>query len=578
VRSQRVAVTRLCNQNCAFCTERAPVDEVFAVRAALENADAEEILITGGEPTLRNDLPGIVAHAKRTGKRVILETNGALLDEGRVALLKKSGLDGARVHVPAWGDDEITRDPGGFARTRAALDLLAAAGIALELAAPIVRDNRDKVPHLPENIAASGLPVKTLFLGVPVRAPDPSTLLPLEEAARVIAEVAAAARARGVNVRVDPAAPIPPCLLPDPARLAHLFSLTRGGASRFSQVEGCASCAVADRCPGLPRGATAKVRPITDDRTRRRLSLISTVEEQIAREIFQPEPHRFPDGTTLPGGIVRVNFHCNQACRFCFVSTHLPPPEERAVEAAIARVASEQGRLTISGGEPTLNARLVDWVRLGKRLGVREVELQTNAVRINDTLAQSLAEAGVDVALVSLHARDAQTSDAITEAPGTFEKTLRGIDELCKTRIEVRLNFVICERNWRQFTEYVELVAQRWPKASIVVSFVGPSTELVPRETSLIPRYRDVLPVLAAATRRAHELGVTLHGFESMCGVPLCLVPDDLSGYFQLAEVKGDPGEFLKTGTCAKCSLESRCWGLRRGYAELYGSEELRAV
>jgi molybdenum cofactor biosynthesis enzyme MoaA len=580
VRSQRVAVTRLCNQNCAFCTERAPVDEAFAVRAALENSGAEEILITGGEPTLRSDLPGIVAYAKRGGKRVILETNGALLDEKRVALLRKSGLDGARLHVPAWGDacDEITRDPGGFARTRAAMDLIAAAGIALELAAPIVRDNRDRVVHLPAHIAQSGLPVKTLFLGVPVRAPDVATLLSLEDAARVIAEVGAAARSQGVTVRVDPAAPVPPCLLPEPARLAHLFSLTRGGVLRGDQVKECEGCAVADRCPGLPRGATAKVRPIADDRTRRRLSLISTVEEQVAREIFQSEPHRCPDGTTLPGGIVRVNFHCNQSCRFCFVSTHLPPPEERAVEEAIARVARDQGRLTISGGEPTLNARLVEWVRLGRRLGVREIELQTNAVRIDDTLARSLDEAGVSVALVSLHACDAETSDAITEAPGTFEKTVRGIDELCKTNIEVWLNFVICERNWRQFAEYVEFVAQRWPKAAIVVSFVGPSTEMVPRERSLIPRYRDVLPVLAAATRRAHELGVALHGFESMCGVPLCLVPDDLSQYFKLAEVNGNPGEFLKTETCAACKLDSRCWGLRRGYAELYGSDELRAV
>jgi sulfatase maturation enzyme AslB (radical SAM superfamily) len=364
--------------------------------------------------------------------------------------------------------------------------------------------------------------------------------------------------------------------MPEPARVAHLFSLTRGGAQRANHVAGCERCVVADRCPGPP--VPVEVRPISEERTRRRLSLISTVEAQIEREIFQEESHRTGDGATLQGGIVRVNFHCNQACRFCFVSTHLPPPEEAQVEAAIARVAGAGGRLTLSGGEPTLNARLVDWVRLGKRLGARGIELQTNAMRIDAALAQALAEAGIDVALVSLHAADAETSDAITEAPGTFQKTLRGIDELCKTTIEVRLNFVICERNWRQFARYVDFVADRWPKASIVVSFVGPSTELVPRDRDLIPRYCDVLPQLVEAVKRARERGVTLHGFESMCGVPLCLVPQDLSGYFQLAQVNDEPGEFLKTETCHTCALESRCWGLRRGYAELYGTGELRAV
>src|SRR2546423_6272317 len=97
-----------------------------------------------------------------------------------------------------------------------------------------------------------------------------------------------------------------------------------------------------------------------------------------------------------------------------------------------------------------------------------------------------------------------------------------------RTAIGVRLNFVTCERNRRKLARQVEFVAARWPKASIVVSFVGPSTELVPRDRDLIPRYQDVLPELSAGVRRARELGVKLHGFESMCGVPLCLVPDDL--------------------------------------------------
>ena len=34
----------------------------------------------------------------------------------------------------------------------------------------------------------------------------------------------------------------------------------------------------------------------------------------------------------------------------------------------------------------------------------------------------------------------------------------------------------------------------------------------------------------------------------------------------------------VKTETCAGCALTSRCWGLRRGHAELYGTGELRAV
>src|SRR5262249_4041194 len=150
---------------------------------------------------------------------------------------------------------------------RAAIELFRKTKIKIEFAAPIVRANRDLLPLLPEKLVGLG----PLVVSAPVSGPDPSTLLPIEEAAQVLAKVAAAAREVGVTVRVDPAAPIPPCLMPEPARVGYLFSLTRGGAERADHhhVAACAECAVADRCPGVP--VDVAVKPIRDDRTRRRL-------------------------------------------------------------------------------------------------------------------------------------------------------------------------------------------------------------------------------------------------------------------------------------------------------------------
>jgi organic radical activating enzyme len=341
---------------------------------------------------------------------------------------------------------------------------------------------------------------------------------------------------------------------------------------------------VRDRCPGPPESAVARegsfrVRPLEGDRARRRLSMVASVEEQIARELVTRDVRRMADGSTVRENIVRVNFHCNQACRFCFVSTHLPPADERAIEAAIAEIGALKGVLTLSGGEPTLNPRLPRYVRLGRELGARHVELQTNAVRLTDAaLARELAEAGVDLAFVSLHASIAGLSDRITEAPGTFEKTVRGIDEALRAGIKIRLNFVFCEANRADFPAYIEMVARRWPGATVTVSHVAASTDVVPLEKALIPRYTDVMPAMAEGVRLARRLGVELTGFESMCGVPLCQVPDDLSPFFDLAEAPPDGGEFMKTEVCGGCSLERRCFGVRRGYAALHGTTELRAI
>jgi hypothetical protein len=422
---------------------------------------------------------------------------------------------------------------------------------------------------------------------VPTDSPDPSELAELEPAARAIEALEAAARRLGISVRLDPDAPIPPCAFSKPARVAHLYALSRGGAERrgFVAISACKRCLIADRCPGVAErllerepDLAARLRPIAEDRLRRRLSVISTVDEQIERELVTREVCRRPDGSEMPMHTVRINFHCNQACQFCFVSTHLPAAAEERIRRAIVEAGKAGGILALSGGEPTLNPRLEELARFGKAAGAREIELQTNATRLaGPGRVDALSEAGVDVAFVSLHGSCAEVSDVVTAAPGTFEETARGLDAIQPSRMGLRINFVFCEPNRRDFVNVVRLIAKRWNKAQLSVSFIAPSTDLVPRDRSLVPRYSDVMPELTRGIALARELGVTITGFESMCGLPLCLIPQGRDAYFGYAPIAegADQGEFVKPSACASCSASDRCFGIRRGYAELWGVDEL---
>jgi MoaA/NifB/PqqE/SkfB family radical SAM enzyme len=57
-----------------------------------------------------------------------------------------------------------------------------------------------------------------------------------------------------------------------------------------------------------------------------------------------------------------------------------------------------------------------------------------------------------------LHGTTAAVSDAITEAPGTFEQTLGGLDALVKAGVSVQTNFVICHANMHELEAWVALV------------------------------------------------------------------------------------------------------------------------
>lgn len=597
MRVQRLVTNETCNQNCAFCHARRPAERAeyvarAAVRQRLVAAQAggpEEIVLTGGEPTLRSDLADLVRRAAAGGARVVLETNAALLDTARAAALAAAGLHTARVQLVAWGDaaDAITRDPGGFDAALRGMRALAAAGVTVEVSTPIVAANAALVAALPGGIAAAALPVAALVVVVPHEAPAPAQCAPLEVVAGAIVALADAARRSGLPVRLDTATAVPPCLFPQPERVAHLFALNRGGGQRpgWTQVDACAACLVRDRCPGLPVGAQARglppLHPVRDQRLRRRVTYVSSVADQIARELHTRDVVRRPGEAAVVEHTVRVNFHCNQACEFCFVSTHLPPATDDAVRAVIAAAGREAAVLVLSGGEPTLNPRLVEYVRLARAAGVHTIELQSNATRLAERgLAAALAAAGLDRAMISLHGSTAETSDRITGAPGTFAATVRGIDALVATGIQVRLNFVFCQENRDDFPRFVALVAARWPRAGIVFSFVGSHTDVVPRTRALIPRFTDILPALHAGLARAGDAGLLVSGFDSMCGLPLCLVPDDRRDDFLAGASDGDDGdgEFVRGPACAQCAATGRCYGVRRGYAELYGTGELRAL
>jgi MoaA/NifB/PqqE/SkfB family radical SAM enzyme len=600
MRTRRIATNFRCNQNCTYCTARLPTDDLAgirpsAVRARIDDAlaaDADEVILTGGEPLLRADVEGLVEHARKARParlaRVTIETNATLVDTARAEALARAGLDLALVNLAGATSalDAVTRDPGGFDATVAGIRALSGAGVRVEAQAAVVRSTRDALPGVPAVLA--GLGVRTLWLVVPTESPDPSELLDWPEAAHVVASVEAAADTRGVFVRFGHDVSLPPCALPAGTHLEHLYSsLTPGAARRegYRHLEACAGCLVRDRCSGVAESYLARhprpaMRPVTADRSRRRLTLMSSVEDQMNREFVTANLASAEGGVPEHEDIIRINFRCNQACEFCFVSTHLPSMPDAAVREAILDAARRGARVVLSGGEPTLNPHLLEYVALAKAHSTMDVQLQTNAIKLDDaSFVERLAGAGLALAFVSLHGSTADVSDRVTSAPGTFVRTVVGLDNLARSSIKTILNFVLCQANYRDFPNLARLVAARWPKAEINVSFVAPSADVVPRDPALIPRYSDVMPFVAEGITLAHAGGVNVIGFESMCGLPLCLVPPSIAPIESATIPPGfDRGEFVKTDACQGCSLDARCYGLRRGYAAMHGTGELRAV
>lgn len=91
-------VSRICNQNCRFCSNPEN-DRLIACDEALRVIDDfvergyEGVILTGGEPTLYPHLPAVIAHAAKVSLTPRLVTNGQKLsDKAYYTTLRDAGL------------------------------------------------------------------------------------------------------------------------------------------------------------------------------------------------------------------------------------------------------------------------------------------------------------------------------------------------------------------------------------------------------------------------------------------------------------------------------------------------------
>lgn len=99
-----IDVTYRCNGNCVYCqwaSKQKPenLDEpdtnIFIPEATIAVLGVERIVLSGGEPLLRNDLERIISYYSCLNvKSIIVITNGLLLSEERLNSLIQAGLTG----------------------------------------------------------------------------------------------------------------------------------------------------------------------------------------------------------------------------------------------------------------------------------------------------------------------------------------------------------------------------------------------------------------------------------------------------------------------------------------------------
>lgn len=164
-----LALTYRCNNDCAHCYNARSrsypelyTEEWKTIIDRLWQIGIPHIVFTGGEPTLRNDLPELVAHAEQAGQITGLNTNARRLSDPHfVERLVEAGLDHVQITLESHDaniHDQMVCAPGAWKQTVAGLRNVLNSPLFVMTNTTMLQDNSPYMAETLDFLAELGVP------------------------------------------------------------------------------------------------------------------------------------------------------------------------------------------------------------------------------------------------------------------------------------------------------------------------------------------------------------------------------------------------------------------------------------
>ena len=173
-------LTARCNLSCVHCRAEAQAEaaagelttaEVLAVARDIRAAGDPILILTGGEPLVREDFFDIARACSNLFTRVALATNGTLVDDAIARKILASGIQRVSVSLDgaiAATHDAFRRIPGCFQDSLRGFDALRRAGLSVQVNVTVAKHNLAELPDILTLALAHGADAFHVFVLVPV--------------------------------------------------------------------------------------------------------------------------------------------------------------------------------------------------------------------------------------------------------------------------------------------------------------------------------------------------------------------------------------------------------------------------
>ena len=202
---------------------------------------------------------------------------------------------------------------------------------------------------------------------------------------------------------------------------------------------------------------------------------------------------------------VLMNWVCNQNCIFCSVGHKLVSDkgvrtwEEIKKDIDFAK-ENKVDIISFSGGEPTIRKDIFKAIEYANEVGFEIIEIQSNGRMYKHMdFVKKLVDLGANRFLISIHADRPEIHDFLTRVKGSFEDTVKGLENLKKLEAEKRLLVVINKYNYKILPDIAKFFL-KYKARSYHFSFAIPDGYIRDNYNQIVPKMTEAASYIKEAT------------------------------------------------------------------------------
>jgi radical SAM protein with 4Fe4S-binding SPASM domain len=289
---------------------------------------------------------------------------------------------------------------------------------------------------------------------------------------------------------------------------------------------------------------------------------------------------------------IKVTFNCNNHCYFCVQGRKREYYKPKSLDEIFQElnIAFREGyrEVVFTGGEPTLHKDILQIVAEAKRIGYKNIQIQTNGrMFYYKDFCTKIINAGMTEFSPAIHGSNSKIHDFLTNSKGSFKETVTGIINVRKisSKIPIITNTVITKPNTFDLPNIAKLLVSlkvtqfQLAFVHILGSAAENSSWLIPKKSVAEPFVKKALDIGISSQIKVMTEAIPycfMKGYENYVAeeiIPSTKIIDadrTIKSYELYRKKEGK----IKSEKCKKCKFFDKCEGPWKEYPKLFGWHE----